>query len=177
MKGGGNTKNSDLKAYISKIRDGDREAFNLVYNEMKKPVYTVALRIVGDESCAQDITQEVFIKLFLSPPSPKVNNPRAWIFTIAHNLSVDILRKRQALSLENLDEELVDPMNTLSQSLDIKSAIQRLGETERKILVLHLNADLKFSDIAKITGLTLSSVYRRYKKALKSLRDYLEVTL
>ena len=168
-------KNADLKMCISKVRAGDKEAFGEIYNELKKPVFTVSLRIAGDVSLAEDITQDVFVKLFLSPPPSSVRNPRAWIFKIARNLSIDALRKTQSLSIDETQPEISDESYKIAEKVDLMRAFRMLSSEERQIVALHLNGSLRFSDIADMMGLSLSAVYRRYKKALKTLRDYLEV--
>lgn len=168
-------KNADLKMCISKVRAGDKEAFGEIYNELKKPVFTVSLRIAGDVSLAEYITQDVFVKLFLSPPPSSVRNPRAWIFKIARNLSIDALRKTQSLSIDETQPEICDESYKIAEKVDLMRAFRMLSSEERQIVALHLNGSLRFSDIADMMGLSLSAVYRRYKKALKTLRDYLEV--
>lgn len=57
--------------------------------------------------------------------------------------------------------------------LDVESAIGKLSCLERQILTLHLNGDLNFNDIARIVELSLPAAYRKYRKALKTLRDLL----
>ncbi|MBE6794265.1 MAG: sigma-70 family RNA polymerase sigma factor [Ruminococcaceae bacterium] len=168
-------KDADLKMNISKVRAGDKEAFGIIYSELKKPVFTVALRIVGDVPLAEDITQDVFVKLFLLPPPPSVKNPRAWIFKMARNLSIDALRKTQSLSIYDNEPEPYDESSLIAEKIDLMRAFKKLSVSERQIVALHLNASLKFSEISDIMDLSLSAVYRRYKKALKTLRDYLEV--
>lgn len=165
--------NHDLKESFKKIRNGDKEAFVLVFNELKKPVFTVVYRIVGDISAAEDITQEVFVKLFVSPPDSSVNNPRAWVFRIAHNLSIDALRKKQSLNIEDIELVADDTFEQIVTRLDIESAINRLTDTERQVISLHLNGGLTFGEISAIMNLSQSAVYRNYRKALKTLRRIL----
>lgn len=166
--------NRDLKESFKKIRNGDKEAFVLVYNELKKPVFTVVFRIVGDISAAEDITQEVFVKLFVSPPDSSVNNPRAWVFKIAHNLSIDALRKKQqSLNIDDIELVADDAFEQIVTRLDIESAINRLTDTERQVISLHLNGGLTFTEISAIMNLSQSAVYRNYRKALKTLRRIL----
>ena len=80
--------NEQLKILFTKIRNKDKEAFTTVYNEMKFPVFTVIYRIVNNKEIVEDITQEVFVRLFVSTPDPSVKNIRAWIFTLARNLAI-----------------------------------------------------------------------------------------
>ena len=134
--------NHDLKESFSKIRTGDKEAFRCVYNELKKPVFTGACRIVGDSLTAEDITQDVFVKLYVAPPEPSVKNLRAWIFQITRNLSIDALRKKQSLSIDDIELAPEDSLNNVAIRLDIEAAIRKLSVTERQILALHINGGL-----------------------------------
>lgn len=166
---------TDLKIQFEKVRNGDKDAFIHIYNELKKPVFTVICRIVGDNLTAQDITQEVFVRLFVSPPDSSVRNPRAWIFQIARNLSIDALRKKQSISIDDMELAAPSEIDEIPARLDIEAAIKKLPDFERQIVVLHLNGGLKFGEIAPLLKLSLSATYRRYRKALKILRSYLEV--
>lgn len=83
----------ELKEYFSKMRDGDKEAFAHIYNELKSPVFTVSFRIVQSREAAEDITHDVFVKLYTSPPDSNVKNLKAWVFQMTRNLSLDALRK------------------------------------------------------------------------------------
>lgn len=163
----------DLKEYFSRVRNGDKEAFTQIYDELKQPVLTISQRIVHSKEAAEDITQEVFIRLFISPPDSSVKNPRAWIFQMVHNLSIDVLRKKQCENIEN--EKLVskDDAESIILSMDIEKAMDKLTRDEREIVSLHLNGGLKFNEIAQIVCLSLPSTYRRYCKALKTLRNLL----
>ena len=160
---------TDLTEHFSKLRNGDKSAFTEIYHELKRPVYTIALRIVQSKETAEDITQEVFVRLYASPPDTSVRNPRAWCFQITRNLAIDTLRKKQDTQ-EPKPEDACTPMGEIEQRMDLEKALSLLPCEEREILTLHLNGGLHFKEISKIVGLTLPSVYRRYQKALKSLR-------
>lgn len=163
----------DLKEYLSRVRNGDKEAFAQIYNELKQPVLTIACRIVRSMDTAEDITQEVFVKLFISPPDSSVKNPRAWIFQMVHNLSVDALRKKQCADIEDVQLTCDDRSENIILRLDIEKAISTLPRIEREIVSLRLNGGLKLDEVSKIVGLSLPSTYRKYQKAIKTLRDSL----
>ena len=74
--------NAELACRFNSIRCGDKTAFEEIYNDMKTPVYTIIFRITRDESLSEDILQEVFVKLFVSPLLPSVKNPRAYASTL-----------------------------------------------------------------------------------------------
>lgn len=165
---------AELKYYFSKLRNGDNSAFEHIYEDMKKPVYTVSLRIVQSKEAAEDITQEVFVRLFTSPPDSSVRDPRAWIFRMARNLSIDALRRKQSSDIDGEEIPTDDTTDGAVLRMDIESAIARLSPVEREIVTLRLNFDMNFSEIARITGLSLSASYRKYCKAIKALREMLD---
>ena len=165
-----------MEEYFSKLQTGDADAFEYIYNELKNPVYTIAYRIVQSRELAEDVTQDVFMKLFAIPQDLAVKYPRAWVFQMTHNAAIDALRREKpSEDIDGISQCAAE--RDIAQQLDIEKALAALPQTEREIVSLHLNAELTFSEIADVTGLTLSSVYRRYRKALKILKKLLEVSL
>ena len=162
-----------LKNDFEKLRTHDKSAFIRIYNELKIPVYTIACRIVGSREIAEDVTQEVFMKLYSSPPDADVKNPRAWIFTVTRNLSIDHLRKQENLNIDDISATFENNENDIVTKIDVETALQTLSTTEREIVTLHLNAGLSFKEISGIAKLSLPSTYRRYKKALSKLKAIL----
>lgn len=90
---------TNLRELFSRVHNGDQEAFGRVYQELSKPVYTICWRITQSKETAEDITHDVFVKLYSTPPDNSVRNIRAWIFQMARNMSIDALR-RNARSTE-----------------------------------------------------------------------------
>lgn len=165
---------NELKQYFSMLQKGNKEALEYIYNDMKKPIYTVSLRIVQSKEIAEDITQEVFVKLFSSPPDSSVRDPRAWMFRMARNLSIDALRKKECSDIDGVEIPTDDTTNEIVLKMDVEKAMAKLLPIEREIVTLHLNFDMNFVEIAKITGLSLSASYRKYCKAIKALREMLD---
>ena len=163
----------NLRELFARIQNGDREAFACVYQEMKRPVYTICYRITGSKETAEDITHDVFVKLFRSPPDASVKNMRAWIFQMARNLSIDALRKQSRMAEQSEPICTEDPYPPMFLRMDLETALGKLSFDEREILTLHLNADLSFKEIANIVGLSLPATYRKYQKALKTLQEEL----
>lgn len=58
----------NLNEYFLAVRNGDKEAFAQIYDELEKPVFTIVSRIVQSKEIAEDVTQDIFVKLFVSPP-------------------------------------------------------------------------------------------------------------
>lgn len=161
---------ANLQELFVLLEKGDRDAFSRIYQQLKQPVYTICYRIVQSRETAEDITHDVFVKLFRCPPDASVQNIRAWIFQMARNLSVDALRKNARTVEENCPGYAGDGWEPIHLRMDVEAALSRLPGLEREILTLHLNAELSFKEISQITGLSLAAVYRKYRKALKALQ-------
>ncbi|MBR6332153.1 MAG: RNA polymerase sigma factor [Dehalococcoidales bacterium] len=167
--------NSTLANVFADLRNGNRDSFVALYEDMGTPIYTLAYRILQDQQTAEDVTQEVFIKLFSDPPSQKVSNLRAWIFQMTRNLSIDKCRKkRTTVDIDGTDIASKWHEEDLSAHMDIEKAVLLLPDDEREIISLHLSAGLGFQEISGIIGKSLPSTYRSYKRALKTLRQYLK---
>ena len=163
---------TDLQKAFDKIRNGDREAFTLLYSDLKQPIYTIICRIVQSRETAEDITQDVFVKLFVSPPEPSVKNIRAWIFRMARNLAIDALRQKQPCDPLEEHSLQADPDPTVK--LDLERAFARLTAGERQLVALHLSAGLTFREVASMVERPLGTVLWQYRKAIEKLRNTLD---
>lgn len=168
--------NARLQEYLGMVRRGDTEAFAAIYTDLKTPVYIVIYRIVGCHESAEDIMQELFLRLFRQPPDQSVKNVRAYIFRAAHNMALDRLRRDRHVSLDELTEDSIAPTEAheLDTRLDIDAALRRLTDEERRIITLRLNAELTLAETAKIMGKSVASVHRTYNRALDALKQLLQ---
>lgn len=163
--------NSELKKLFEQIKTGDKEALEKIYNDMKTPVYTVIMRITHDRMLSEDIMQEIFVKLFKSPPQFPVENPRAWIFKMARNLAIDSTRKqKQLVSYDELEECIPQPEADYGEHVDVENALNRLDSDSRQIVTLHINGGMKFREISEIMSIPLGTALWRYQKAIDKLR-------
>ncbi len=166
--------NDELTRLLPLVRTGDERACEQLWHGLNIPIYTVALRILDDRALAEDVTQEVFIKLFTAPPSDDVKNPRAWIFRVAHNAALNCLerqRVRAALPLENATDAAV--CEDHGSAIDMAAALGRLDTLSREIVTLHSVADVSFREIAEAVGLNQGTVYFKYRRAIAHLREWL----
>ena len=164
---------ADLSETFARLRTGDKEAFGQIYTELKQPVFTIVSRIVQARELAEDITQDLFLKLYTAPPDASVRNIRAWVFQMARNLAIDALRKTRSLALEDADTVSEDIFGPMLIRWDMETAISMLPRTQREILTLHIKAELPFNDIARIVGLSLPATYRKYRNAIQTLQQLL----
>jgi RNA polymerase sigma-70 factor (ECF subfamily) len=165
--------NHELQARVQAVAAGDRSAFEEIYNELSRPMYTVILRVTRERPLAEDILQEVFVKLFQSPPTA-ARNPRAYLFQVARNLAIDGIRKNpQFADLDDFENLLYAAGTDASERLEIGEALQALPLAECQIVSLHINGGLTFKEISGILGVPLGTALWRYRKAINQLRSYL----
>ena len=166
--------NNELAHKLNAIRNGDKIAFEELYNDLQTPIFTIINRITWDKTISEDILQEVFIKLFLSPPDPLIKNPRAYIFQIARNLAIDSVRKHtQSISLDEISETVPYPFDDFSLRIDIDDALKSIPAQECQIVTLHVIGELKFREISEIMAIPLSTVIWKYQKAIGKLKKIL----
>lgn len=141
-------------------------------NQYGRKVFTTAYRIVGDSHHAEDIVQDIYIKLFKKTPKAfdRITNWAAYLTTMATSASLDLLRKRRRLSESNLSDSATQqlesqhqatPEKQLSLTQDIeqlRNALARVSEQEAQVFVLRFIEELSYQDIAEQLDLTTGNV-------------------
>jgi len=164
---------SELKHLLDSVRDGDKAAFEMLYESMKKPLFTIILRLTQDFTLSEDILQDLFLKIYFNPLENAVN-PRAYLCRMARNLAIDSVRKKKPENgLEETEHQSWHPQETLSESIDIENALLVLSDRDREIVTLHINGGLKFREIADIMEIPLGTALWAYQKAIGQLRNIL----
>lgn len=153
---------------LQRFRAGERAAFDALYQQLSGPVYAIAYRILGSREGAEDVTQEVFLRLYRDPP--QADNSRAFILRMARNLALDGRRKPVSVPLA---EWVEDRGPAPGEAVEVEEALLSLPEAEREIITLHLHAGLKFREIASLLERPLGTVLWRYNKGLSTLRQVL----
>lgn len=163
------------QAYIEKIKNKDEEAFEYVYLKTKRAVYSVVFAISKNHAAAEDITQEVYMKMLSSIHQYQENtNFYNWLLQIAHHHAIDQYRKNK--NRFNVD---VNDYNNILVSQDLRpdeedefmQMIERLDEDERLVVILKIVEELKHREIAKILDKPLGTVIWIYQKAMSKLKD------
>ena len=176
---------------MARARAGAEDAYYELVRRYERPLYGLVARIVRDAATAEDLAQEIFVKAFRSldayDPARKFSS---WLFKIAHNASIDHLRKRglETQPLESGEEEgedllrrLADPTavspaqrhERLEMARALESAMGRLRPEYREIVVLRFQEGLAYEDIAEATGLPLGTVKTHIHRARKELAEFL----
>lgn len=155
------------------IAEKKQEALEELYSNMADGVFGYALSILKNHHEAQDVQQEVFVKIWACASQYRPGtNARAWIYTITRNLATSVLRK----SLKNSGAEVPEiPHNDapVEDRLALNALLNLLGDEERQIVMLHTQG-MKHREIAGLMQLSLSTVLSKYNRSLKKLKKCLE---
>ncbi len=179
---------------MARIGGGDVAAFEQLVEMHQHAVVGTVAKMLGDPNDAEDVAQQVFVRIWKSAPRYK---PQAkfttWMFTITRNLVFNEMRRRQrkpSVSLEQREEEFHAPETpadapgpaeeALQQELEraVDAAIAKLPEKQRLAVILRRYDELPYEEIGEILGMSLSAVksllFRARGQLKESLRDYLE---
>lgn len=166
---------------------GDERALAAAYREFAPLVHTLALRSLPDRSAADDVTQEVFIRVWRSRSTfnPQVARLPAWIVGITRNVISDTLsasaretRKALAVAGAGLADESgngLEDAELLADRILLDGELDRLGEPQGSIMKLAFYDDLTHEQISRKLGLPLGTVKSHIRRSLSHLRNRLEV--
>lgn len=174
---------------IRAVANHDEQAFETLVARYQKPIVSFIYRYVGDFYLAQDLAQEVFLRVFqaapLFEPRGKVSN---WLFKIAYNLSANELKRRKRLDglLEHISAEggclMGSPPPNPAETADrereeqLMTAIRRLPEKQRAALLLKINEDLSYEEISTILNVSVPSVASLIFRARSRLRQLVKAS-
>ena len=184
---------TDEHELIAGLARGDRAAFRELVETHKKKVYFLALDMVGNPVDAEDVSQEVFLKVFRSFETfHREAKLGSWLYRITYNASIDHLRKRASTPEPMEDEaleagfrshpqvsgprEATDPAIAAEHAQlreRIKRALETVSPQEKAVFLLRHHEDLALGDIAEAMGLSVGSVKSYLFRAVRKLRKEL----
>lgn len=172
------------KNLIQQYLKGDANALEILIARYLKMIYSFVYKNVGSPADAEDITQEVFVKVWKNIKKfDQDKNFKPWIFQIAKNTSIDFLRKKKSIPFSRFENEkgqnpMVDniaavPVNLLEKLSDkntVLAAMQCLTDKEQKVINLRHNEGMSFKEIAEIFQESINTVKSRYRRSLANLK-------
>ena len=178
--------NSDVEL-IKAIGDGDHKAFERLTDRYKNALYNFVYRYIGDMPTAEEVTQEVFLRIYRAASKFKViENAKVstWIFKIAYNLSMNELKRRMRylrLLNDHADEkDMVDRTQALEsiENLELIEAVMSelslIPENQRAALLLRVNQELSYREISEVLDVSVSSVEMLIFRARKHLKQHIK---
>lgn len=161
---------------------GDRSAFGELARRHYQGVVRVVYQYCSDVSIAEDAAQEAFIRAWQNLPSFRLSTPfRAWLFRIAINAALDVLRRKPEESIEEVQllkgsDPAGNPETALmakEQELLVRRALQNLPDASRSVLILREYGALSYQEIAAALEIPVGTVMSRLNYARSLLRKSL----
>jgi len=177
---------SEDKDIIESFMNGNKSAFNLIVLKYQRRIYWVIRKLVLDHDDADDITQEVFLKLYKSLGDFRGEAALfTYIYKIAVNYSLNHIKKNKMLSTykKDIDSEVFriksDEVNSdelYDKDINakvIQNAIQKLPEQQRAVFTLRFYEELPYEEIANILGTSVGGLKANYFHAFKKIQGFL----
>jgi len=158
---------------VTELAAGNKQALSVIYDHMARMIFSVAISIVKNYHDAEEILQDTFIEIVKYAGSYKQgSNAKAWILTIARHLSIDVMRKKTPLYIDDAEDgapELAAESGEFS-SLEVFDMLNLLDENSRQVIVYRLYTGLSYKEISKVMDVTVASAQKKYHRALKKLK-------
>ena len=163
---------------ITRTEAGEREAFNDLVRKYQKPLYALLYRMVGNPEDASDLLQKALVKAFTGLKSfERRSTFKTWLYQIAINLAKNVYRDRARIEQVPIDNVVIRRNPRTIENLIIKEnrqllrqALANLPEKQRITLMLRVQEEKKFEEIADIMGCSLGTAKANFHHAVQKLK-------
>ncbi len=171
---------------------GDQRAFEALVKRYNVPLFNFICHCLGDYDLACDVSQQVFLQLYISMPTLRTGEPlKAWLFQVARNRCLDELRRKRAIHFSELesanDEDDLSPLAIMPDTRPLpeeiaerhdlqsalRSAIEALPPKFRSVVLLRYAGQLSFSEIGKTLNMPEATAKTYFQRARPLLRTAL----
>jgi RNA polymerase sigma-70 factor (ECF subfamily) len=171
---------------VARILNGEREAFSLLVEEYKAPIFNLAYRMTGNREDAGELAQETFVRAFTKLIKYQSEQRFfTWLYTISLNVVKNHLRRQSlwgrlvagSVSVAAIPDQGSNQEKDLlakEEQQQLQDALLKLPHGQRAALVLRYYEDQSFADIAQICGLPENTIKMRVYRALEKLRAVME---
>ncbi|MFH1231948.1 MAG: RNA polymerase sigma factor [Planctomycetota bacterium] len=167
------------------FQKGSKVAFNTLFKKYQQMVVNVIARYIGDHAFAEDMAQEVFLRIYKSKDKYKPITPfKYYLFTIVHNLCLNEIRntiRHKTKTIDFNDElgpainnEPIENSENMEIKQDVKSAIESLPPQQRIAVILDKYEGLSYEEIGKVMKLSVSAVKSILWRAREGLKEKLK---
>jgi RNA polymerase sigma-70 factor (ECF subfamily) len=167
---------------VARVLKGDRQAYAMLVEEYKSPVYNLAYRMTGNSSDADDLTQETFIRAYKY--LWRYDSKRkffTWLYSISLNLIKNHIKKNKIISkgVDGIRILSAEQSNSLQdrqfiENHDINVYLLQVPYKLRSLIIMKYHQELSFEEIAQITGKSLSAVKMSIYRGLESLKKMIK---
>lgn len=177
------------QALVARLSARDSSALDELYQRYVRAVYSLACRVLGDPSLAEDVVQDVFLKLWRQPESYRAERGSLgpWLLSVTHNRSVDMLRRRRSHAEQQFPEVQEAPATVINGALDpvdlaglqedaaaIRRALARIPPEQRRAIEMAFFEGKTHVEISAELGEPLGTAKTRIRLGMRKLRALLE---
>jgi RNA polymerase sigma-70 factor (ECF subfamily) len=163
------------------IAGGDRSAFDRLSRRHLDRAYGVALRMTGSRADAEDVVQDVFLRLWQRPEAWRPGQAQfsTWLYRVVVNRCLDLKRRPKGADLDSVEEPQAPEANAEDSLLDVErsraldGAVKQLPERQRAAIVLTYTAGLRNAEAASAMDISVKAFEALLVRAKRELRDYL----
>lgn len=163
------------------VAAGDRSAFDRLSRRHLDRAHGVALRMTGSRADAQDVVQDVFLRLWQRPDAWRPGQAQfsTWLYRVVVNRCLDLKRRPKGTDLDSVEEPQAPDANAEDSLLDaersraLDSAVNQLPERQRAAIVLTYTAGLRNAEAASAMDISVKAFEALLVRAKRELRDYL----
>lgn len=180
------TPQEEIEALIARVAMADRRAFRVLYARTSAKLFGICRRILRDEAMAEEVLQEVYVRLWQRAGQYRSNgySPMTWLITIARNAAVDRLRKarREGVATEPVEiaERLYDPAPGPARQLEqrqearaLEACLAALPQDRSEMVRRVYLQGLSYREMAEASGVKLNTVRTWLRRSLVQLRECL----
>ena len=170
--------------------DGDEESFDVLLNRHLKPVYNFIYRICKNKEDTEEIVQDTFFKTWKNLKKYHEDQSfKTWLYTIAKNTTMDLLRKKKSLTFSELSDSNDESENSFQDNIAdeaplpdelfalaekkklLDNLLDRLPPIYKEVLLLKYGSELEFEEIAKILNKPPETIRSQHRRALIKLKE------
>jgi RNA polymerase sigma-70 factor (ECF subfamily) len=177
-------------ALVERVAAGETRALEELYDRYARPAYSLARRVTGDPTFAEEVVQEVFLAVWRQPERFQANRGgfASWLLAAVHHKAVDAVRREEAVRRRALALQAVEgldasdpPANRPEDAVEerlrgerVRHALRELPETQREAMTLAYYGGYTQREIASLTSTPLGTVKTRMHRAMHNLRAALD---
>ena len=175
---------ANLKSLVLRVSQGDPVAFKELFETFSPRVYAFALRVTHSQSTAEELVQDVFMKIWVNRESlQRVDHFQSWIYTVSRNLAFNVL-KRLAVEeraktqlLKDLKHEVSEPDSPAvyhNYEHMLQNAVDRLSPQQKLVYALCHQEGLKYEEAAEKLHISRLTVKTHMQQALRNIRSHVK---
>jgi RNA polymerase sigma-70 factor (ECF subfamily) len=173
------------RRYAPAVASGDKSAFAKLYGLTSRKLFGVALRILRDRAAAEDIVQEVYVRIWRNAASFDVAlaSPIAWMASIVRHCAIDALRKQKLETTEFCDEsarveaEAIDPTEEIDMAQRRAvafAAMRKMDPAKRDLILLAYVREQSRDSLARTFGVPTGTIKTNLRRSLLELRQSMQ---